>query len=72
MNASEYERIQLIEGQQVASEKVARETRVREALARVGYRLMHRRGQQYWMLPTAPQTLDEIETWLKKSNRKAH
>jgi hypothetical protein len=42
--------------------------RVREGLAMVGYRLLHRRGNQYWMLPKAPMTLDQIERWLEKNS----
>jgi hypothetical protein len=46
--------------------------RVREGLAKVGYRLMHRRGKQYWMLPMVPMTLDQIEAWLEKSSGEVH
>jgi hypothetical protein len=70
MNASEYERLQLVEGKQAAYEKATRENRAREALARAGYRLLHRRGQQYWVMPAVPETLDQIERWLEKSNGK--
>jgi hypothetical protein len=42
--------------------------RVREGLAQRGYRLMHRRKQQYWVMQATPLTLDQIETWLEKSN----
>jgi hypothetical protein len=43
--------------------------RVREGLARYGYRLMHRRKGQYWLLHSTPRTLDQIESWLENTNR---
>lgn len=48
----------------------AREMRVRSQLARRGYRLMHRRKGQYWVMFDQPMTLPEIETWVgrRRSN----
>ncbi len=42
--------------------------RVREGLAGYGYRLMHRRKRQYWLLHSTPRTLDQIESWLENTN----
>ena len=48
---------------------VGRETRVREQLARRGYRLMNRgRRGEYWLMHSKPATLDVLEdssnTWI--------
>jgi hypothetical protein len=43
----------------------ARGMKVRGQLARRGYRLMHRRKGQYWVMFDIPMTLDEIEAWLE-------
>jgi hypothetical protein len=41
--------------------KVEQEQRVRGLTAHYGYRLMHRRGEQYWLMFANPMTLSEIE-----------
>jgi len=43
-------------------EAEAREIKVRERVAQRGYRLMHRRHGQYWVMFAEPMTLPEIET----------
>jgi hypothetical protein len=43
----------------------ARQAKVRSQAARKGYRLMHRRSGQYWVLFGSPMTLDEIEAWME-------
>jgi hypothetical protein len=49
-----------------AQEKIrdadAREIKVRKQVAQRGYRLMHRRHGQYWVMFSQPMTLPEIET----------
>ena len=49
-----------------AQEKIreadAREIKVRKQVAKRGYRLMHRRHGQYWVMFSQPMTLPEIET----------
>ncbi len=35
--------------------------RIREQLARLGYRMMHRRNGQFWLLYEKPMRLPEIE-----------
>ena len=42
----------------------AREIKVRKQVAQRGYRLMHRRNGQYWVMFDQPMTLSEIETWI--------
>jgi len=42
-----------------------RETVLRADMARRGYRLMHRRNGQYWVMFDEPMTLDEIEARIK-------
>jgi hypothetical protein len=42
-----------------------REEKVRSRVARKGYRLMHRRNRQYWVMFDNPMTLDEIEAWIE-------
>src|SRR5712671_4430399 len=61
MIKSEFDWLQFELGVTAAQEKLAQENRVREALAQRGFRLMHRRGNQYWVMYSQPQTLDEIE-----------
>jgi hypothetical protein len=46
-----------------------REIAVRAQMARRGYRLMHRRNGQYWVMLAEPMTLDEIEAWARPRNR---
>lgn len=46
-----------------------REISVRAHMARRGYRLMHRRNGQYWVMLADPMTLDEIEAWAQPRNR---
>jgi hypothetical protein len=46
-------------------EAEARESRVRARMAKQGYRLMHRRNGQYWVMFDEPKTLDEIEVWIE-------
>jgi hypothetical protein len=46
-----------------------REIAVRAHMARRGYRLMHRRKGQYWVMLGDPMTLDEIEAWARPRNR---
>jgi hypothetical protein len=41
------------------------EQRVREKAARDGYRLMHRRGNQYWLMLARPMTIEEIDYWIE-------
>jgi hypothetical protein len=45
-----------------SSEANGREIAIRAQMARRGYRLMHRRNGQYWVMFDEPMTLDEIET----------
>jgi hypothetical protein len=40
------------------------EQRVRALAAANGYRIMHRRGGQYWLLLSDPMSLDGVEDWL--------
>lgn len=47
------------------SKQVRRETGVRADLARRGWRLMHRRNGQYWIMLARPMSLDELETFTK-------
>jgi len=42
-----------------------KEEAIRADLARNGYKLMHRRRGQYWLMLQTPMTLDGIEQWLK-------
>jgi hypothetical protein len=42
----------------------AREMKVRSQLARRGYRLMHRRKGQYWVMLDEPMTFEEIDAWI--------
>ena len=37
---------------------------VRAEVRRRGYRLMHRRNGQYWLMMADPMTLTEIESWI--------
>lgn len=37
---------------------------VRAEVRRRGYRLMHRRKGQYWLMMADPMTLTEIESWI--------
>jgi hypothetical protein len=46
-----------------------RETAVRAHMARHGYRLMHRRNGQYWVMFAEPITLDQIEAWVQPRKR---
>ena len=43
---------------------ISRETRIRERLARHGWRMMHRGKHEYWVMRDKPMTLKEIEEWL--------
>jgi hypothetical protein len=52
-----------------SSKANGREIGVRAHMARRGYRLMHRRNGQYWVMLGAPMTLDEIEAWTRPRNR---
>jgi hypothetical protein len=50
--------------------KVARQSsryvaHVRELAARQGFRLMHRRNDQYWLMRNQPMSLDEIADLLQ-------
>ncbi len=45
-------------------EQQVREGRVRELAARAGYRIMHRRNGQFWLMYGKPVMLDWIEQWL--------
>jgi hypothetical protein len=48
-----------------------RETRVREQLARRGYRLMNRgRRGEYWLVHSKPATLDVLEGFLAQLDRR--
>jgi len=40
--------------------------RIRSELARKGYKLLHRRKGQYWVMMDQPMTLDQIEQTLAK------
>lgn len=40
--------------------------RIRSELARKGYKLLHRRKGQYWVMMGQPMTLDQIEQILAK------
>jgi hypothetical protein len=44
--------------------RILNETTVRAEVARYGYRLMHRRNGQYWVMLNNPMTLDEIDMFL--------
>jgi len=46
-----------------------REIAVRAHMARRGYRLMHRRNGQYWVMFDEPMTLAEIEAWVQPQKR---
>jgi hypothetical protein len=46
-----------------------REMAIRAQLARRGYRLMHRRNGQYWVMLADPMTLDDIEAWTTPRKR---
>jgi hypothetical protein len=48
--------------QEKTREPEAREIKVRERVAQRGYRLMHRRNGQYWVMFSQAMTLPEIET----------
>jgi hypothetical protein len=50
--------------QEKTREAEAREIKVRERVAQRGYRLMHRRHGQFWVMFSQPMTLPEIETWV--------
>jgi hypothetical protein len=56
--------------QKKVDEAEAGASRVREKVAQRGYRLMHRRNGQYWVMFAQPMTLPEIETWVdqRRSN----
>jgi hypothetical protein len=47
----------------------ARVIRARALLAQQGYRLMHRRNGQYWVMIDNPMTLDEIEACAMPTRR---
>ena len=50
---------------------VGRETRVREQLARRGYRLMNRgRRGEYWLMYAKPATLDVLEGFLEHMDQR--
>lgn len=51
------------------SEENGRETAIRAHMARRGYRLMHRRNGQYWVMFDEPMTLDQIEAWVQPRKR---
>jgi hypothetical protein len=53
------------------TEDEAHKARLREALAAKGYRLMHRRKGQYWMMHSTPRTLAQIESWLENTKGRA-
>jgi hypothetical protein len=42
-----------------------REITIRAMAAQLGYRLMHRRNGQYWVMFGDPMTLAEIEGWIE-------
>ena len=42
-----------------------RESAIRAHIAGCGYRLMHRRNNQYWLMLAEPMSLDEIEVWAR-------
>jgi len=46
-----------------------REIAVRAHMAQRGYRLMHRRNGQYWVMLADPMTLDEVEAWVRPKKR---
>jgi hypothetical protein len=48
--------------QEKTREADAREINVQRKVAQRGYRLMHRRNGQYWVMLAKPMTLPEIET----------
>ncbi len=45
-------------------EVATREIKVRQRVVQRGYRLMHRRHGQYWLMFDQPMTLPEIEIWV--------
>jgi hypothetical protein len=50
----------------VILEAEARVIRARALLAQRGYRLMHRRNGQYWVMIDSPMTLDQIEASIER------
>jgi hypothetical protein len=46
-----------------------REIDLRAHMAEFGYRLMHRRNGQYWLMIAEPMTLDQIEDWAQVGDR---
>jgi hypothetical protein len=52
---------------------VGREARVREQLARRGYRLMNRgRRGEYWLMYAKPATLDVLEGFVEHMDQRLH
>jgi len=52
------------ESRQQKRHSETQEQRVRRLAAARGWRIMHRRKSQYWLLASDPMTLDGIEEWL--------
>jgi hypothetical protein len=52
--------------QDMPLEAEARVIRARALLAQRGYRLMHRRNGQYWVMIDSPMTLDQIEASIER------
>ena len=43
---------------------------IREYMAKRGYRLMHRRNGQYWVMFANPMTLDEIQAQIANERKR--
>ena len=41
---------------------------IRAHIAGCGYRLMHRRNGQYWLMLAEPMTFEQIENWARVGN----
>jgi hypothetical protein len=41
---------------------------LRARMAQQGYRLLHRRKEEYWVMFSAPMTLRQIEVWIDPQN----
>jgi hypothetical protein len=46
----------------------AHETKVRKIMGELGYKIMHRRNGEYWIMSDTPKTLDQIEAWIERQS----
>lgn len=48
------------------SQQEAHEREVRKIMAEQGYRIMHRRNGEYWIMYDTPKTLAQIGAWIER------